>query len=78
MDPGLFSVWTIATWAVSGFLWPNVWLYRHQHLTRNPVIFLAALLLAVPWIPVLLIAGIFVLVVLGFWFGEIVVKIRRQ
>jgi hypothetical protein len=46
--------------------------------TRNLVIFLAALLLAVPWIPVLLIAAIFTLTMLGFWFGEIARFIERQ
>jgi hypothetical protein len=50
-SPDTFSGWTPGAWAIAGALLPYSWLHREEAAAKNVVIFIAALLFALPWIP---------------------------
>lgn len=60
--PDTFPNWTPGAWAASGAFLPYCWLHRHEAGTKNVVVFIVALLFALPWIPWWVVAPLFVVV----------------
>jgi ABC-type antimicrobial peptide transport system permease subunit len=54
--PKTFPDGTPAAWAISGAFWPYAWIHRKEDAAKNIAVFIAALLFALPWVPLLIVA----------------------